>query len=631
MWKPGLPYHPDSPERTADARLYGGMCMEIGILFQVVALGGFGFLWAWSGASPNPLFGGLSIAAVLALLIDVGLWRELKSNDPGREGGVLAWMWWAGFVCLGVAGMILIGVLSMASFTALQLLYAIPFLIVGVGTFMAEMIASSLGPEQARSWAMGQRRRHFLLVLCGVALFPSLAAWLTASASIEVMPSTHDTVRAWLDQGTPRRRDCSEWVNGEIPIRVAVTLSGGGYRAALLHSGVLAALDDQCVPIDYLSTVSGGSIVGASYALGVPPREFAERLARRPPRLADDLLSARRSFSSTTQVYRSHFSNLFFGSRTIADLPEFPVLLLNVTNFYAPPERAREFFTNQDRWITKDLEGTRIADAVAASAAFPGVFGPVELRWLSRGKFDGIEGTSIGEHLFVDGGVIENLGTEGLRRYLQPMAWTQWYRERPSILVVSDASAYPVEPEVQKLNPAADETLLRSISLQFDHLHRLMFAELTGRPDLWQDITSRPSWAQYRRAPYPRRFVPNDLPKAGEVLRVYRPGLSAPEAIVDPELYTVNIAATKPETGEMLQRSHPQCASHSGKPASEIQKRVRDFPTLYELATADARDAFWLGYVLGEVYGQAVECSRREISGQRCESQPAAPVVDCRP
>jgi predicted acylesterase/phospholipase RssA len=59
-----------------------------------------------------------------------------------------------------------------------------------------------------------------------------------------------------------RCEDGSRWfVKGE-PLRVAVALSGGGYRAAITEAGLLAALDRHCVPIRYLSTVSGGSIIG---------------------------------------------------------------------------------------------------------------------------------------------------------------------------------------------------------------------------------------------------------------------------------------------------------------------------------------------------------------------------------
>lgn len=53
--------------------------------------------------------------------------------------------------------------------------------------------------------------------------------------------------------------------------RIGVALSGGGFRASLYHIGVLARLAelDLLRHVEYLSCVSGGSIIGAAYYLGV--------------------------------------------------------------------------------------------------------------------------------------------------------------------------------------------------------------------------------------------------------------------------------------------------------------------------------------------------------------------------
>ena len=64
--------------------------------------------------------------------------------------------------------------------------------------------------------------------------------------------------------------------------RVGLALSGGGYRAALYHAGVLAALDDRDIniPVGALATVSGGSIIGGYYALGGDPDLFREAVSQ---------------------------------------------------------------------------------------------------------------------------------------------------------------------------------------------------------------------------------------------------------------------------------------------------------------------------------------------------------------
>lgn len=57
--------------------------------------------------------------------------------------------------------------------------------------------------------------------------------------------------------------------------RVGVVLSGGGARG-LYHVGILKALEDNNVPIDYISGASMGAIVAGMYAAGYSPDEMVE-------------------------------------------------------------------------------------------------------------------------------------------------------------------------------------------------------------------------------------------------------------------------------------------------------------------------------------------------------------------
>jgi hypothetical protein len=63
--------------------------------------------------------------------------------------------------------------------------------------------------------------------------------------------------------------DAEEAINSAIAGKVGLGLSGGGFRAALFHIGVLAQLAERDVlrSVEVLSCVSGGSIVGAHYYL----------------------------------------------------------------------------------------------------------------------------------------------------------------------------------------------------------------------------------------------------------------------------------------------------------------------------------------------------------------------------
>ena len=60
---------------------------------------------------------------------------------------------------------------------------------------------------------------------------------------------------------------------------ISLTLSGGGYRAALFHAGVLSELRDARVRIQALTSVSGGSIIGAYYSRGGEPEQFVWHLS----------------------------------------------------------------------------------------------------------------------------------------------------------------------------------------------------------------------------------------------------------------------------------------------------------------------------------------------------------------
>lgn len=55
---------------------------------------------------------------------------------------------------------------------------------------------------------------------------------------------------------------------------VGLVLSGGGAKG-LAHIGVIKALEENNIPIDYISGTSMGAIIGALYAIGLTPEEMA--------------------------------------------------------------------------------------------------------------------------------------------------------------------------------------------------------------------------------------------------------------------------------------------------------------------------------------------------------------------
>ena len=87
-----------------------------------------------------------------------------------------------------------------------------------------------------------------------------------------------------------RNRAADEWPDGQSD-GLAVALSGGGYRAALLHAGVLHAVEDLALPVTAMGTISGGSIIGSFYTLGGSPSDFANAVKAGKFNLRRELLN----------------------------------------------------------------------------------------------------------------------------------------------------------------------------------------------------------------------------------------------------------------------------------------------------------------------------------------------------
>jgi Patatin-like phospholipase/Phage integrase family len=68
-----------------------------------------------------------------------------------------------------------------------------------------------------------------------------------------------------------------------MPRRLKLGLAlGGGFARGILHIGVLKALEDAKIPVDFVAGTSVGALVGAFYCAGIPACELEEiaRMAR---------------------------------------------------------------------------------------------------------------------------------------------------------------------------------------------------------------------------------------------------------------------------------------------------------------------------------------------------------------
>lgn len=144
-----------------------------------------------------------------------------------------------------------------------------------------------------RRWPTQSRFARRGVALTTFWVLASTAIWVTDVAMRAVVPRLHaQPAGRWLPAGasgdgagSPARPP------SPASNRAAVlALSGGGYRAALFHAGVLDGLDGLGVRPTALSAVSGGSIIGAYYAAGGSPRAFVSAVASGEFRLAHVLV-----------------------------------------------------------------------------------------------------------------------------------------------------------------------------------------------------------------------------------------------------------------------------------------------------------------------------------------------------
>lgn len=243
---------------------------------------------------------------------------------------------------------------------------------------------------------------------------------------------------------------------------LALCLSGGGYRAMLFHVGALWRMHETGLlgRLARISSVSGGSITAGVLALHWPAlaadtarqaASFARAVVAPIRALAGDTIDADSIISGlvlpgriSDRVAAAYDRHLFNGA-TLQDLPDTPRFVINATNVQSgalwrfEKPYMRDYRVGEVRHPTIPL-----AQAVAASSAFPPVLSPFELR-LDPAAFTPATGTDLqrepytSQVILTDGGVYDNLG-------LEPV----W--KRYDTVLVSDAGgAMQPEPE-----PASD-------------------------------------------------------------------------------------------------------------------------------------------------------------------------------
>lgn len=233
--------------------------------------------------------------------------------------------------------------------------------------------------------------------------------------------------------------------------KIALALSGGGYRAALFHAGALIRLAEFGLlsKISKVTAVSGGAITAGIWADDLKNHPIGTDVER-AIRIRDRVLSLTKQsidsksiiggvlnpFKDVNEVlvgaYKKHLFNDNFELDDIR-LPDYPYFTFCATNL----QTGRQVYLDKkgiyDYTIGQHSKVLTICEAVAASSAFPPFLSPMEIEvestaW-TKDKFSSSRNFPT-ELLLTDGGAYDNLGLESI-----------WDDKEFDFILVSDAGA----------------------------------------------------------------------------------------------------------------------------------------------------------------------------------------------
>jgi len=197
-------------------------------------------------------------------------------------------------------------------------------------------------------------------------------------------------------------------------IKVGLVLSGGGARGGA-HVGVLKALEELNVPVDYIAGTSVGAIIGGFYAAGYSVGEIEQlldvmdwdRAMSDSPARRDRTMRKKELEAEFLVPYRLGYNGGRFqaplgaveGQHLDQIFQEILLPVVDIKNFGELPIPFRAVATDLVTGQEVVLSQGSLADAVRASMSVPGVFAPV--------RIDG--------RLLVDGGMSNNLPVSVVR------------------------------------------------------------------------------------------------------------------------------------------------------------------------------------------------------------------------
>ena len=278
--------------------------------------------------------------------------------------------------------------------------------------------------------------------------------------------------------------------------KVGLVLSGGGAKG-MTHIGIIRALEENNIPIDYIAGTSMGAIIGSLYAMGYSPDDMERLIGSddfkrwytgtiesryeyffKRPRPTPELLTLRFSIADslrakpkvdipTNLVNPIQMNVVFlelFARATAACGGDFD-------NLFVPFRCVASDVYNKKPLIMREGD---LGDAVRASMSFPFVFKPIEI--------DSV--------LAYDGGIYNNFPTDIMMNDFHP-----------DIIIGSVVAANPGEPKennlmsqlenmiMQKTDYSIPDSLGILMTFKYDNVNLLDFDRLKELHDIGYNRT----------------------------------------------------------------------------------------------------------------------------------------------
>jgi len=201
-----------------------------------------------------------------------------------------------------------------------------------------------------------------------------------------------------------------------------LVLSGGGTRG-FAHLGVIAALNELGLQPDVISSVSAGAIVGAFIAAGKSPQEVLETFKKG-------------WFFQYTKIHLP--VNGLLKLDGVKEVIEKEIPVKNIEELEIP---FHVCVSNLNKGTVEYRSKGPLADTVLASSSIPVLFAPV----------------SLGRYLYVDGGLMDNIPTEPIRKNCEN-------------LIVSNISPINPKANLKNLIQIATRTVYMSVNVKSERV-----------------------------------------------------------------------------------------------------------------------------------------------------------------